>query len=176
MKTLGYKSPRSSSLLIKKLTSKGYLRRRNDGNLQFVKDLESNSFRANTVKIPLVGTAACGAPVFAEENIEAMIPVSTSLAKPPAKYFLLRTCGDSMNQSGINDGDVVLVRRQSQAEAGDRVVALINGEATIKEFWPSDNAIVLKPKSNNKRHEPIILTRDFRIQGIVVTVIPNLSK
>ena len=129
---------------------------------------------AKTITVPLIGTVSCGFPILANENTEAMIPVTTDLAKPPAKYFLLRTKGDSMNLKGINDGDIVLVRQQSVAEPGDSVVALIDDEVTIKEFHPSSHAIVLKPKSKNKKHKPIVLTKDFQIQGVIVTTIPNL--
>ena len=174
MKALGYRSPRSSALIFDKLVSKGFLRRRPDGTLQFIKDLESNLMSAKTITVPLIGTVSCGFPILANENTEAMIPVTTDLAKPPAKYFLLRTKGDSMNLKGINDGDIVLVRQQSVAEPGDSVVALIDDEVTIKEFHPSSHAIVLKPKSKNKKHKPIVLTKDFQIQGVIVTTIPNL--
>ena len=139
-----------------------------------MKDSVSDTANAKTVNVPLVGTVACGIPILADENIEAMIPVSTDLAKPPAKYFLLRAKGDSMDLSGINDGDIVLVRQQPTATAGDAIVALIDDEATIKEFHPSPRTIVLKPKSKNREHRPIVLTKDFRIQGVVVTAIPNL--
>ena len=174
MKSLGYRSPRSSALIINKLVSKGFLRRKSDGNLQFVKDLGSDSMNAKTITVPLIGAVACGLPIFADDNIEAMIPVTIDLAKPPSKYFLLRAKGDSMSLKGINDGDVVLVRQQAIAEPGDSVVALIDDEATIKEFHPSASAMVLKPRSKNRKHKPIILTKDFRIQGIVVTTIRNL--
>ncbi|MBI4430664.1 MAG: repressor LexA [Candidatus Omnitrophica bacterium] len=174
MKTLGYRSPRSSALIIERLILKGFLRRRQNGSLQLVKATEGDTTSAKTVNVPLVGTVACGIPILADENIEAMIPVSTDLAKPPAKYFLLRAKGDSMDLSGINDGDIVLVRQQATATAGDSVVALIDDEATIKELHPSPHAIVLKPKSKNRQHKPIVLTKNFRIQGIVVTAIPNL--
>lgn len=174
MKRLGYKSPRSSTLIIDRLITKGFLRRKQGGNLQFVKGLESDVTHTKTIDVPLVGTVACGIPIIADENVEAMIPVSTSLAKPPAKYFLLRAKGDSMDLKGINDGDSVLVRQQATARAGDSVIALIDNEATIKEFHPSPHAIVLKPKSTNKNHSPIILSKDFLVQGVVVTVIPNL--
>lgn len=174
MKALGYRSPRSSTLMIGRLITKGFLRRRQNGSLQLVKAAENNAASVKTVNIPLVGSVACGVPVLADENIEAMIPVSTDLAKPPAKYFLLRAKGDSMDLRGINDGDIVLVRQQATAKHGDSVVALIDDEATIKEFHPSPHAIVLKPKSKNKKHKPIVLTKDFRIQGVVVIAIPNL--
>lgn len=174
MKVLGYRSPRSSALIIERLIVKGFLRRRQNGSLHLVKDLESDTASAKTVNVPLVGTVACGIPILADENIETMIPVSTELAKSPAKYFLLRAKGDSMDLNGINDGDIVLVRQQATAIAGDSVVALIDDEATIKEFHPSPHAIVLKPKSKNREHKPIVLTKDFRIQGVIVTAIPNL--
>lgn len=124
-----------------------------------------------TVDVPLVGMVSCGTPLLAEENIEARIPVSTKLAKPPYKYFLLRASGDSMDEAGINNGDLVLVRQQMIAGNGDDVVALIDDEATIKELQISNKAIILKPRSTNKEHQSITLTKDFKIQGVVVTTI-----
>jgi repressor LexA len=174
MKELNYKSPRSASVIIQKLITKGVLKRKSDGDLmldQFEINNESEH-RAQTVKIPLLGTIACGIPILAEENIEAEIPVSVKLISPSNRYFLLKASGDSMNESGINDGDLVLIKQQPSANNGDKVVALIDDEATIKEFWNNGNTIVLKPKSTNKKHQPIILTQDFKIQGIVVSVIP----
>ncbi len=171
---MGYRSPRSAAVIINQLISKGFLRRKPDGSLQFIKNLEGDVMRAQTIGVPLVGTVACGTPLLAEENIEAMIPVSVKLAKPHYKYFLLKASGDSMDQAGINDGDLVLVRQQPAAEIGDIVVALIDDEATIKEFHVSDETIILKPRSTNKQHKPIILTRGFQVQGIVITSIPNL--
>ncbi|MBA7550151.1 LexA repressor [subsurface metagenome] len=128
-----------------------------------------------TIDVPLIGTVTCGLPVFAEENYEAMIPVSVKLARPPHKYFLLKVKGDSMNKKSINDGDIVLVRHQVTANNGDIVVALIDDETTVKEFNMYEDTIVLKPRSTNAAHKPIILTRDFQIQGVVVTSIPNLE-
>jgi repressor LexA len=68
---------------------------------------------------------------------------------------------------------LVLVRQQTTANNGDLVVALIDDEATIKEFQHMNGAIILKPRSRNKAHKPIILTRDFKIQGKVITTIPK---
>ena len=80
-----------------------------------------------------------------------------------------------MDQAGIADGDLVLVRQQSTADSGKVVVALIDDEATIKEFHRSQNTVVLKPRSNSSRHRPIILTKEFQIQGIVLTTISGLD-
>ena len=132
---------------------------------------DQNLASNETVKIPLLGIVACGMPIFAEENIEAEIPVSVKLIKRSYKYFLLKAFGDSMNKKGINNGDIVLIRQQQVAENGDLILALIDNEATIKEYQNNGNTIVLKPNSTNPDHQPIILTSDFRIQGIVETVI-----
>lgn len=174
MSSLGYRSPRSASLIVNKLIEKGVLRRKNDGGLQFIKSLGDDTTCAQTVDVPLVGIVACGVPMLAEENIQAKIPVSTKLACPPHRYFLLKTKGDSMNNKGIADGDFVLVRQQVTANNGDTVVALIDNEATVKEFYEAGETFVLKPRSKNKQHQPIVLTRDFQIQGVVVATIHDI--
>ncbi len=173
MRELDYKSPRSASVIINDLEKKGILRKKQDGSFQLSEfELpEDYGTREQTVKVPLLGSVACGLPIFAEENIEANIPISIKLIKKGHKYFLLRAKGDSMNNAGINDGDLVLIRQQQHAENGDKVVALIDDEATIKEYHHTGSLVVLKPKSNNKKYQPIILSNEFRIQGIVEAVI-----
>lgn len=170
---LDYKSPRSSAVILKSLEEKGILRKKSDGSYQIIdfEIPENYGSRAQTVKIPLLGNVACGLPIFADENIEAEVSVSVSMIKSGYKYFLLRAEGDSMDDAGINDGDLVLIRRQQDANNGDRVLALIDDEATVKEFTRSGGMVILKPKSTNKIHQPIILTSNFRIQGIVEQVI-----
>lgn len=179
MKTLEYKSPRSAAIIIDSLLNKKILDRDSSGSLvlQFQDGIKDDQNNAETVDIPLVGVAACGQPLLAEENIEAYVPISIRIAKPSNKYFILRAKGNSMNNANINgypinDGDLVLIKQQQTAQNGDIVVALIDDDATIKEFHNKGDIIVLKPKSNIKKHQPIILTSDFRIQGIVVNVIP----
>lgn len=172
MKALGYKSPRSAQDILEKLEKKNVIKKTKYGNYQLIKDPESKLSHAQTLDVPLVGTISCGIPLLAEENIKGNILVATSMLKSGLKHFILRASGDSMNLTGINDGDLVLVRQQSTAQNGDRVVALIDDEATIKEFNHVGNAIVLKPKSSNPRNKPIILTNNFKVQGVVVSVIP----
>ncbi len=173
MRELEYKSPRSASVIINDLEKKGILRKKQDGSFQLIEfELpEDYGTREQTIKVPLLGNVACGLPIFAEENIEANIPISIKLIKKGHKYFLLRAKGDSMDNAGINDGDLVLIRQQQHAENGDKVVALIDDEATIKEYHHTGSLVVLKPKSNNKKYQPIILSDEFRIQGIVEAVI-----
>ncbi len=172
-RAIGYKSPRTAFLVIERLMERGWLKRNADGNLQLRKELAEQEDHARTVNVPLIGVVPCGAPLLAEENTEAYIPVSKSLARPGSKYFLLRAKGDSMDQAGIDDGDLLLVRQQHQAENGDKVIALIDDEATVKEFQRRKNVIALRPRSKNKTHKPIVLTENFIIQGVVVSVLPG---
>jgi len=174
-KELEYGSPRSAAVIVEELIKKRWIERGSDGLLKVIREPAEMNSSARTVPIPLVGTAACGAPMLAEENIEAMIPVSTALARPGQRYFLLRAKGESMNQAAINDGDLVLVRQQSTAESGMVVVALIDDEATIKEYHRTSNAVVLKPRSSDKTIQPIILTQDFQIQGVVIASFSGLE-
>ena len=80
-----------------------------------------------------------------------------------------------MREAGIKDHDFVLVRQQPTAENGDIVAALIDDEATLKEFHRSEDAVILKPKSRNKKHQPIVLREDFQVQGVVVATGLNLK-
>lgn len=114
-------------------------------------------------------------PIFAEENIETEIPVSTKLIQPSRKYFFLRAQGDSMNQKGVNDGDFVLIEQTTHPEPGKIVVALINDEATLKEFRQENGYVALIPHSDNPKHKPIILDEsdgNILIQGIFVRSFP----
>lgn len=167
----GGKSPRSASIVIDRLVDMGMLKKVGD-NLRLVENSILNPLSIETTNIPLVGTVTCGMPMLAEENIEAYIPISTNLAKKGSRYFLLRASGDSMNEAGINNKDILLIKQQNTADTGQQVVALINDEATVKIFERTSSAIILRPKSSNKIHKPIILTDNCQIQGVVVAVLP----
>jgi len=167
---VGYNSPRSVQLMLERLKKRGLLSYANG-----VIRLSSKTpvMGEQTVDIPLVGSVACGLPSLAEQNAEAVIQVSTKIARPGYTYFLLRAQGTSMNKSGINSGDLVLVRHQPTADEGERVVALVNDEATIKHFHRERDVIVLKPNSTQKEHKPIVLSEEFIIQGVVVATLPS---
>jgi len=172
MNAMDYKSPRSAMLLIEELQLNDYLQKKEDGSYKLIKDLD-NENNTRTVLVPLVGTVACGIPILAEQNIEAMIPVSTNLIERGSKYFLLTANGDSMDKVGINNGDMILIKQQPMADNGDKVVALIDDEATVKEFHRTRDVITLLPRSANSKHKPIIVSSDFQIQGIVKAIIPK---
>jgi len=175
LKTMGLKSPRSVVQYLDILEEGGYIQRgKGARNIKILKSPYDNNNSSKTVKVPVVGYVPCGVPFLAEENIEKQIVVSEKIAKPPYKYFMLRAIGDSMNKAGINNGDLVLVRQQVIANNGDMVVALIDDEATIKRLRLHKDHIILEPDSTNPEHCPIVLERDFRIQGVVVKSMPEI--
>ena len=170
MREVGYNSPRSVVLMLRRLNELGLLYYK-DGKVTLRPGKSAPAER--TVEIPLVGSVACGTPTLAEQDPEALISVSTKIARPGHQYFMLRASGTSMNKSGINDGDLVLVRQQSSAEEGERIVALIDDDATIKLFHREGDVVVLRPNSTDVKHKPIVLSDDFIIQGVVTAVLPS---
>ena len=170
---LGYASPRSISVLLDQIIAKWWIYRDSHDQICIAPSLQTDS--AEVRNIPLIGSIACGMPIFAEENIETEIPISTRIVSRAKKYFFLRADGDSMDQEGIEDGDLVLIEQTNIAENGKIVVALINDEATLKEFQTRDQSVFLIPHSTNPRHKPIILdgeTDSFSIQWIFIRAFP----
>ncbi len=76
-----------------------------------------------------------------------------------------------MNDVGIDDNDLLLIESKSVDNPGEIVLALINDEATVKIFKPQADCIVLLPKSKDEKHKPIIVSKDFRIQGVVRKIV-----
>jgi repressor LexA len=116
--------------------------------------------------LPLVGRVAAGAPILAEENIEDHVVLSSEIAKDG--YFLLRVRGDSMINAGILNDDLVLVRPQQEAANGSIVVALVDGDATVKRFERADGHVKLI--AENPAYEPIV-TSNVSLVGQVRGVI-----
>ena len=126
-------------------------------------------------QLPLVGQIAAGGPLLAEQNIEAYMAVPEPLSRG-GEEFLLRVRGDSMQDAGILDGDIVVVRRQQDARDGEIVVALAGDdesadEATVKRFFREKGRIRLQPE--NADFEPIYAAH-VQILGKVVGVFRTL--
>lgn len=117
-----------------------------------------------SVVLPLVGSVRAGLPQLAIEEIEAHIAVDCSLVKAK-NSFLLRVKGDSMIDAHIVEGDLVVVHPQSTAENGEIVVAMIDGEATLKRFFYEGERIRLQPE--NAELQPIIVAADTQDVTII---------
>lgn len=173
-----YSSSRSVVQFLDALERAGYVSRSEGARNIRILEVSSEAApeRTRTVSVPLVGSVAAGTPILAVENIETRIPISERIAKPPHTYFLLRVQGNSMDRAGIADGTLALVRRQSTADPGDLVVALIDNDATIKKLKLARDMAILEPVSSDARHKPIVVDEEFRIQGIVVTTVPDVTR
>lgn len=130
------------------------------------------------VEVPLLGRVAAGQPILAVEQAEETVRVDRFFLGAGAReVFALRVKGDSMVEAGIFDGDFIFVRKQVTAERGDIVVAMIDGEATVKYFHPEGDQVLFKPA--NRHMQPIVVRkRDFKavdLIGVVVGVYRKLS-
>ncbi len=119
---------------------------------------------SGTTLAPLVGQIACGEPNFEVENIEESFALPQSIFGS-GELFMLRTYGDSMVDVGINEGDLVVMRKQNYAEDGDIVAALTDGNNTLKRLFHKRGKIVLHPE--NKALKDITVD-DCEIQGVLV--------
>ena len=117
--------------------------------------------------VPLVGRIAAGIPILAEEQVEDVFPLPRQLVGD-GTLFLLKVAGDSMINAAIADGDWVVVRQQEDAENGEIVAAMVEGEATVKTLKRSDGHVWLMP--HNPAYTPI-LGDDATILGKVVAVL-----
>lgn len=123
-----------------------------------------------TVSLPLVGRVAAGMPILAEQNIEDTFTLPTEIATDSSS-FVLEVHGDSMINVGIYNGDYIVVRDQKNAMNGEIVVAMIDGEATVKTFFKERGRVRLQPE--NDAMEPIYADNPV-ILGKVVALMRRL--
>lgn len=121
--------------------------------------------------VPVVGAVTAGAPILAEQNIQDYFPLPKDFSSA-AEVFMLKVRGDSMLNAGIFDGDMVIVNKESTANNGDIVVALLGEEATVKRFYKETAHVRLQPE--NEKYEPI-LSPDVQILGKVVGLIRKIN-
>ena len=119
------------------------------------------------VTVPLLGEVAAGVPIPAEQEYLDMLPLPESFVGS-GEHFILSVRGSSMIDIGILDGDMVVVRRQETADNGEIVVAMIDGEATVKRFYRENGGFRLQPE--NAAMEPI-LTDHVIILGKVTALL-----
>ncbi|HTJ40469.1 MAG TPA: transcriptional repressor LexA [Kofleriaceae bacterium] len=127
-------------------------------------------------EIPIIGRVAAGAPILAVENVQDTVKVDRVLIGGHREVFGLRIVGESMIEDGIFDGDYVFVKKTPSAGRGEIVVAMIDGEATVKRYFPEGDHIRFQPANANM--SPIIVKKsEFKqidIIGIVVGVYRKL--
>lgn len=126
-------------------------------------------------KIPILGTIACGEPIFAEENYEGYFMLDTNL---PEADFILKAKGDSMIDADIYEGDLVFFRRKSVVDNGTIAAVIIEDEATLKKVYKNEHNIVLQPCNSN--YAPIVLSendhKNIMVLGEMVGVYSKRNK
>ena len=167
---IGFKSPNATEEHLKALARKGYIEMLS-GTSRGIRILVNDEEAANEDSLPLVGRVAAGTPIEAIEHIEDHYPVSGTMFNPTADY-LLRVNGNSMENIGILDGDLLAVHKTKVAKNGQVVVARVDDEVTVKRLEKKGNLIYLHPE--NDELESIVVDPRFEyieIEGIAVGVI-----
>ncbi len=167
---IGFKSPNAAEEHLKALARKGYIEMLS-GTSRGIRILVNDEEAANEDSLPLVGRVAAGTPIEAIEHIEDHYPISGTMFNPTADY-LLRVNGNSMENIGILDGDLLAVHKTKVAKNGQVVVARVDDEVTVKRLEKKGNLIYLHPE--NDELESIVVDPRFEyieIEGIAVGVI-----
>ena len=160
---LNFKSTSSVHQYIARLAEKGYIDK-GDLKTRAIKIVGDEP----TISIPIVGKVAAGEPILAQENIEDYFSIGESFFSQSDlknETSVLKVQGESMINAGINNGDYIIVSKENTARNGQIVVAMIDGNATVKTFYKEKDHVRLQPE--NDTMEPIIV-KDVQIVGKVV--------
>ena len=166
----------SNSLKISRSTAYKYLVEMDQKGMisydgESIKTKGMSKSRYEMVKVPILGNIVCGEPEYAEENFEEYVSLPEVLFGK-GEMFILRAYGDSMIEAGINEGDLVVVKKQNTALEGDIVVALVENETTLKTLrFAKDGRVILHPE--NKSMEDIYPSVCY-IQGVAKHVIKSV--
>ena len=171
---LGYKSPNNVRQHLRLIEQKGFIRllpgkaRGIEISVMFAAEEFGEGEREEGV--PLIGSVAAGKPITAIENVDSYVTLDRSIFKGEG-LFALRIKGDSMNGMGILNGDIVVVRKKDQAQHGEVVVVVIDGDATLKRFIKEGGKVKLR--AENPEYDDIVLDPGSSIQvaGKLVGVI-----
>lgn len=149
------------------LQKKGYVvhEKNTARGFRIIKDTEEdNKKKSEPNLIPLYGNVAAGSPIFADNNIQGYISFEEN-SRGHKLHFALKVKGDSMIDSGIYDGDIVIVRKQDTADDGDIVIALLEDEATVKRLRKRKINAYLEASNS---HYKSIINNPFQVIGKVI--------
>ncbi|WP_372440438.1 transcriptional repressor LexA [Prauserella cavernicola] len=172
---VGLRSTSSVSKHLASLEDKGFLKRSETVSRPidvraFLRDPAQRAVPGDSVSVPVVGDIAAGTPIAAEEHLDDMLTLPRELTGR-GNVFGLRVRGDSMIDAAICDGDIVVVKQQSEAHSGQIVAAMIDGEATVKVFRRRGGHVYLEPR--NPAYE-VIDGDEAVVLGSVVSVLRSV--
>jgi len=164
-KSFGFKSPNAAEQHLRAIEKKGFISILSGASRGIVLNQEE-------VGIPVIGLVAAGQPILTEENVENKLEVPPSMFKQKVDFFL-RVKGESMKDVGINEEDLIAVKKSKECKNGDIVVARINDEVTVKTFTTNgESEVILKAENKNFNSIKVNASEeDFFIEGICVGVI-----
>ena len=152
-KAVGLKSTSSVHGHLKQLEKEGLIKR--DPTKPRALEIVDSVIKKEMINVPIIGKVTAGLPMLANENIEDSFPLPLDYVKHNNDLFMLKVSGSSMIKAGILDGDLAIIEKTQTASNGDKIVALIENEATLKTFYRENNHIRLQPE--NDEMEPIIV-------------------
>jgi repressor LexA len=155
------------------LERKGLITRK--WNLSRAIEIPPPAKTTRAVELPLLGRVAAGAPIEAVETDEALT-IPEDFVRRPHNAFALRVQGESMVGEGILDGDFIVVEKRPAADNGETVVAVIDGEATVKRFYHERGGKVRLQPANPQMNPIMVKEKDVEIRGVVVAVLRRYSK
>ena len=158
------KSPNGVMCHLKALVKKGLISREE----KHARAIQLIDYRYPSAGLPLLGTVAAGSPTLAEAT-EERLDFSEMFVGPDR--YALRVRGQSMIENHIDDGDYVIIRKQDTAENGERVVAMVDNEVTLKRFYKERDHIRLEPANGNMAPIVVDAKADPRILGVLVGVL-----
>ena len=152
-KAVGLKSTSSVHWHLKQLEKEGLIKR--DPTKPRALEIVDSVIKKEMINVPIIGKVTAGLPILANENIEDSFPLPLDYVKHNNDLFMLKVSGSSMIKAGILDGDLAIIEKTQTASNGDKIVALIENEATLKTFYRENDHIRLQPE--NDEMEPIIV-------------------
>jgi len=163
---MGIRSTNGVNDHLRALERKGYLTREDMKSraLKLVEDqlaAPPKHTDDDLIEVRVLGRVAAGLPLYAEENVVDTVRVDRMLVRGGRDVFGLRVAGDSMIDAGILSGDYIFVKKQSTADRGDIVVALIGDEATVKYFYPERDYVRFQP-ANGQMAPILVRATDFK--------------
>jgi repressor LexA len=171
-RAFGYRSTGTARDHLRALETKGHLKKLPGKSRGLVPSNWPQILRAEFPPLPILGRVPAGGPLLADENIEGTLDLSEEFAGQ--KVFALKVHGDSMIDAGICQDDLVVVRAQDHAEPGEIVVALVDGESTVKRLARRAGKLWLQPA--NRRYQPIPVHGDTKVRGKVIGVIRSYER
>jgi len=166
----GVSSDNSILKHLRALTEKGFIEKDDTPRgIKLLTAIKEKLAGTGGISLPVLGEIPAGGPVLSEEYIKTWMEVGGDIADNAEDFFLLEVSGNSMIEAGIFEGDLVVVDKNKEAKHEDVVVALIDGDNTLKRYIKEGNKVYLK--AENKEYSDIYPENDLSVQGVVTTLI-----